>query len=230
MFASNSYGLQMVLIFGSMIIAMVSQMLVTNSFNKYSKVRNTKGLTGSQIAQNILDKNGYTDVRIQKGQGMLSDYFDPKNKIVNLSPAVHDGNSIAAAAIAAHECGHVMQYKKNYGGIALRNKVLPLAMVASNLSWGIIMAGLIFSWFGLLYIGIGLLAVVMLFQILTLPVEFNASSRALDTLVTSDYITIDQQPQAKKLLSAAAFTYVAAVLASLMQIARLLLIANSRNN
>lgn len=211
-----------------LILVFVVQGLLQRSYKKYSRIQNSRGLTGYQVARSILDGNGLSNVELYQGEGQLSDYFDPTKQLIKLSPDVYNGTSIASLAVAAHECGHAIQYATHYPVIGFRNKVLPLASTASNLAWIVIIIGIIFS-NALLFVGIGLLAIIAIFQILTLPLEFNASSRALRILEEGNYLEYDEVPKARKMLSSAALTYVVALLTTLAQIARLILISNRRN-
>lgn len=210
------------------ILALVVQGVLQSNYNKYSKIKNHRNLTGYQVARSILDSNGLHNVELYEGHGQLSDYFDPTKQLIKLSPEVFHGNSIASLAIAAHEVGHAVQYATKYPIIAFRNKVLPFASIASNMVWVVIIIGLLFS-AKLLWVGIALLVVIALFQILTLPLEFNASSRALRTLEEGNYLDYDEIPKAKRVLNAAAMTYVVALLTTLIQVVRLVLISQQRD-
>ncbi|MFV0255782.1 MAG: zinc metallopeptidase [Erysipelotrichaceae bacterium] len=220
---------QFAMIMGAMILSALAQYLVNSQYNKFSKVRNARNLTGKEIAQSILDKHGYSDIQIVKGNTKLGDHFNPQKNLVVLSAGVHDGYSIAAAAIASHEIGHVIQYKTKYSLIGLRNSMVPYVSFSSSMSWTVLFLGILMSFSGLIVAGIVMLGVVLLFQVFTLPVELNASKRALDILVTDNYIGLEQGPQAKKVLAAAAFTYVVAVIVSIMQILRFLQLFRNRN-
>lgn len=210
----------------AIIVVIWSQMKVTNAYRHYKNVRNANGITGAQAARQILDSNGLNDVRIEHAQGMLGDHYDPRAKVVRLSDEIYQGDSIAAVSVAAHECGHAIQHANNYGFIALRNSILPFCAISSNLAWPVLMFGLIFSYEPLVYFGIILLTVVLIFQVITLPVEFNASSRAMTILSNQGMILERERTEVKAMLSAAAYTYVAAVVSSAIQILRFLLIAN----
>lgn len=220
--------MEYILLFGAMILVMWSQSKVKGKYEQYSRVAANTHYTGAQIASMILERKGIYDVQVEMGQGLLSDHYDPKAKIVRLSPNVYNTNSIAAVSIAAHEVGHAIQHAENYGGIALRNTILPAAIVSGHLAWVVIMIGL-FSGLDILFLaGISMLGVIALFQTVTLPVEFNASSRALELLSNMNILNSDEQSYAKDMLSAAAFTYVAALIATLAQIMRLLLMRGRR--
>jgi Zn-dependent membrane protease YugP len=215
------------LLFGAMILVMWSQSKVSGKYEQYSRIAANTHYTGAQIAAMILKRKGIYDVQVEMGQGMLSDHYDPKAKIVRLSPDVYNNNSIAALSIAAHEVGHAIQHAENYGGIALRNAILPAAIVSGHLAWVVIFIGL-FTFDAIFFTGIAMLGVIALFQTVTLPVEFNASTRALELLTNMGLLNADEKPYAKDMLSAAAFTYVAALIATLAQIMRLLLIRGRR--
>ena len=206
----------------------LAQMLLTANYKKYSKMPNSRGLSGYEVARKILDSNGLSNVEIYQGKGQLSDFFDPTRNIIQLSPDVYQGRSIASLAVAAHEVGHAIQYATNYPMIAIRNKILPASITASNIAWIVIIAGLVMTSFGsvspLLYLGIGLMVIIALFQVATLPLEFNASSRALQILEGNNYLDYDEVPKAKKVLNSAAMTYVVALIVTIAEILRLLLI------
>lgn len=221
--------LQYLFLIVASLLMMAAQIMVQSAYSRYAKVENGSGLTGKDVAEDILARNGWTDVKIgQSSGGELSDHFDPTKMIVNLSPGVYNGRSIAAAAIAAHELGHIMQHQTGYSAITLRNRILPAAIVASNISWGVIMLGVFIAnysgSFGVFYAGLALIGVVGAFQLVTLPVEFNASSRALKMVNEYGYISGDQGKEgAKKVLNAAAFTYIAALASTIFTILRLVL-------
>ncbi|MDD6466791.1 MAG: zinc metallopeptidase [Erysipelotrichaceae bacterium] len=208
------------------IVVMIAQMKVNSAFHQYKQQENEKGLTGAQVARRILDENGLHDVSIEHAQGVLSDHYDPKAKVVRLSNDIYYGATIAAISVAAHESSHAIQHAENYGFIALRNSILPFCALSSNLAWPVLLIGLLFSIKPLAYFGIGLLLVVLAFQVVTLPVEFNASSRAMTILANDGMIYEEERADVKSMLSAAAMTYVAAVISSAIQILRFLLIIN----
>lgn len=221
-------GFELILFFGAMILVMWSQSKVQNKYQQYSRVAVNSQYTGAEIARLILKRKGIYDVQVEMGQGLLSDHYDPRSKIVRLSPNVFNTNSVAAVSIAAHEVGHAIQHAENYGGIALRNTILPAAIVSGHLAWVVIMIG-IFSQIDVIFLlGIAMLGVIALFQTITLPVEFNASSRAIGLLTDMGILNSDERVYAKDMLSAAAFTYVAALIATLAQIMRLMLLRGRR--
>lgn len=222
--------LMWVLIIGAMAIAAFAQFKVQGTYAKYKQIAAQTNLTGAEIAQKILDHNGIHDVQVVPGQGAeLSDFYDPKKKIVSLSSNIYNTNSIAAVSVAAHEVGHAIQHATNYSMIALRNNLLPMTLVASKLSMIVILAGSFMFGSGagttLLWVGIALYAVIGLFQLVTLPVEFDASKRALVNLETMGLVGPEDIQDSKKMLNAAAFTYVAAFLATILTILRFVLMA-----
>ena len=210
-------------------LSFISQFMVTNTYKKYLNVKNSNHLSGYQVARKILDDNGLFDVEIVESQnGLLSDFYDPKRKIVSLSSENYHGYSISAAAVAAHEVGHAIQHKTKYIGIELRNTILPFAIISSNIYIFVIMISFMLEMYNLVLIGIILYGIVGVFQLITLPVEIDASSRALKILKSKFYFNDDEYKGAKKVLNAAAFTYIAAFLATALNIIRLFLIYNDR--
>ncbi|CAM2787758.1 zinc metallopeptidase [Erysipelothrix tonsillarum] len=212
------------------IISFAAQMYVQSAYSKYSQVDTLEHLTGAQVARRILELKNIDDVQVvQSNGGELSDHYDPNKKIVALSPKVYNETSIASVSVAAHECGHAVQHAENYGFIGLRNTVLPFAIVASKFSMIPIMIGL----FGnpqFLKIGIVLLGVIAVFQLVTLPVEFDASMRAIKILDQEQILDAGELQGSKKMLTAAALTYVAALLGTLLSILRYIAIFNRRND
>ncbi len=212
------------------LLPLYAQFKVKSTYKKYSKVASTSGMTGAQVARLILDQNGLHDVKVVESQGFLSDHYNPMTKIVALSSSNYHEASVAGTAIAAHEVGHAIQDKEAYAFLRFRHRLAPVASLTSNASWVFIMIGLIFSSMNsLLGIGILLMAVGVLFQVVTLPVEFNASSRAMDQIVEHGIIRNDEEPLAKKVLSAAAMTYVAATAVAVLELVRLVLIFTNRD-
>ena len=196
----------MIILIPAIILAMYAQSKVKSTYEKYVKVKSTKGYTGEETARAILDKNGLSDVRIEHINGTLTDHYDPRTRVLRLSDMVYRGNSIASSAIAAHEVGHAIQHSKEYAPLTFRNAIVPVVSFASNLSWIFILAGLFLSFTGLIDVGIILFSGSVIFQIVTLPVEFNASSRALVELESVGVLTRDEIPYSKKVLDAAALT------------------------
>lgn len=215
-----------------MVICLIASWNVKSTFKRYSDVHNARGLTAAQAARQILDSNGLHHVPIERVSGNLTDHYDPRANVVRLSDSVYDSTSVASLGVAAHECGHAVQHATSYAPIKVREAVLPLTNIGSNLWYIIFVVGLALSSsaFGamLVWVGIILFALVVLFQIVTLPVEFNASRRALNTLESYHMLEEGELKQSAKVLRAAALTYVAAVANALLQLFRLLAIAGNR--
>lgn len=218
----------MILALLGLILTMIASAGVNSTFAKYNKVRCMRGMTGAEAAQQVLHAAGIFDVQIRHVRGNLTDHYDPRNKTLNLSDSTFSSNSVAAVCVAAHECGHAVQDQKKYGPLVLRSTLVPLANFGSQLSWSVFIAGLIFSLQPLVMAGIILFSLAVLFQLVTLPVEFNASSRALRILEDTGMLGSQEMTGAKKVLRAAAMTYVAALASSLLQLLRLILL--SRRN
>jgi len=217
------------LVIPGLLLAMWAQFAVKSAYSKYAQVRTRSGMTGAEVARRILEQNNIPVTVTRSPGGQLSDHYDPKAKVIRLSPEVYDGDSIAALGIAAHESGHAIQYDKSYVPIIVRNAILPVAQIGSYLAFPLVLLGIFFSAAPFLVdIGIVLFAAVVLFQLVTLPVEFNASARALDVLEQGQYLDEYELPGARKVLSAAAMTYVAALLVAILQLLRLVLLANRR--
>lgn len=225
------YNASILLLLPAIILTVYAQAKVKSTFNKFLHVRTIRGYTGAQAARQILDRNGLQNVNIEYARGTLSDHYDPRGKVLRLSQAVHNGTSIASVSVAAHEAGHALQHAKGYVPLSLRNSIAPVVSVASKAAWPLIFIGLVLSGAGtdLLTIGILFYSLAVVFQVITLPVEFNASSRAIVELQSSGIINSEEKDHSKKVLSAAALTYVAAMAASLAQLLRLILIRNSRD-
>ena len=213
----------LLLVVPALLIALIAQIQVKSAFSRYARVRCTSGLTGAQAAQRILQANGITDVRIEHISGKLTDHFDPQAKVIRLSDEVYGVASIAAVGVAAHEAGHAVQYATDYAPIRIRAAIIPATRIGSNLSWPLLIAGLIFNWSVLVWAGILLFGLVTVFQLVTLPVEFNASRRALAAIESRNLLTDDELRGARSVLRAAAMTYVAALLVSFAQLLRLIL-------
>ncbi len=213
----------------AIVLSMYAQAKVKSNYTKYAQVMNSRGLTGFDVARTILDENGLYHVQIKRGRGMLSDHFNPRDNSVNLSPAVHDGNSISSMSIAAHECGHAVQYAKDYAFLKFRSAIAPAASIATRASGIIVLLGILLARSGynfLIDIGILLYVVITLFHLVTLPVEFDASKRALVMLYEYGLVEESDIYGSKKVLSAAALTYVAAMLSALLTLIRLIAIRN----
>lgn len=228
MFYSPYYGFQpgMILVIPAIIFAMYAQVKVKSTFNKYLNVGNKRGYTGSQVARMILDGNGLRDVPVEYVGGYLSDHYDPRSRVLRLSSQVYQGSSIASISVAAHEAGHAIQHAQGYVPLTLRNTIAPVASFGSQAVWFLVFAGFIFKWGGLIDLGIVLYMAAVAFQIITLPVEFNASSRARVELEMNGMILPDEMKSSKKVLDAAAMTYVAATAVSIAQLLRLMLLRN----
>ena len=220
--------MDLVLILIIIVIPLLAQLSININYNTYKGINNNNKMTGYDIARKILDVNGLTEVKVKKVSGNLSDHYDPSLKVVSLSDSIYDGTSVASTSVAAHECGHAIQDKDNYSFMQIRSAIFPIVNIATSLSYWIILFGFIFEIVGLVYIGIIFTCIGLLFQIITLPVEFNASSRAKQQLIQYNLITSEEEQGVKKVLGAAAMTYVAGVIASSVQILRLLLIAQDR--
>lgn len=203
---------------------------MNTTFQKYQAVRSLSGLTGEQAALRVLQAAGIYDVSVRHVSGKLTDHYDPRSKTVNLSDAVYGRNSLAAVGVAAHECGHAIQDARGYAPLKIRGAIVPVANFGSQLFWPLFIVGLIFSSKPLVEVGILLFVFALAFQIVTLPVEFNASARAVRMLESTGILGASEAPGAKKVLRAAAMTYVAAVVGSLLQLLRLLILSGRIRN
>lgn len=217
------------------IITLICQIKVQSAYTKYSKIPNTRGMTGAQAAQYVLNSHGVTNVRIEPVSGKMTDHFDPRTNVIRLSEGVYNQSTIAAVGIACHEAGHAVQHAEGYTPNKIRSILVPVANIGSKLSWILIMIGLIIPAFSavsysvgqiFLNLGIAFFACAVLFTIVTLPVEFNASSRALKCIRDNQLLVDDQYKGARSVLRAAAMTYVASALTAILQLIRLLLIVN----
>ena len=207
-----------------LLLPIYAQMKVKSTYNKFSKVGSQRGMTGAQVARMILDQHGLTDVRVVPTQGVLSDHYNPATKTVALSESNYYESSLAGIAVAAHEVGHAIQHKEAYSFLTLRSKLVPVANISSNMSWIFVLIGILASSSGALLLGIVLLAAGVLFQIVTLPVEFDASKRAMNEVVSLGIIGNNEEAGARKVLNAAAMTYVAAAAVAVLELLRLVLI------
>ncbi len=205
------------------------QIKVKRAFRRYSSVHAMCGMTGAQAAARLLQLNGITDVQIRQIGGTLTDYYDPKNKEICLSGDVYNATSVAAIGVACHEAGHACQHAQGYAPLKIRNAAIPATRIGSSLGIPLVLLGMVFTWRPLIMVGIVLYALVALFQLLTLPVEFNASRRALQTIESNQFLTEQEYRGAKKVLTAAALTYVAALASALATLLRLLLLAGRSN-
>lgn len=215
----------MIIVYFALIILLPlwAQFKVKSAYKKYSKVPSSSGMTGAQVARKVLDDNGLYDVRVEETPGRLTDHYDPRSKTVRLSSQNFHGNSIAGAAVAAHEVGHAMQDAQDYAFLRFRHSLVPVASLGSNLSWILILIGIFTQLSGLFLLGIIFMAAAVVFQVVTLPVEFNASNRAMDQVVSLGVIRNDEERETKKVLNAAALTYVASALVAVLELVRLLL-------
>lgn len=198
------------------LLAMWAQFKVKSAYAQGQKYRPRSGMNGAQTAQRILNAYGISDVAIEPVQSFLGDHYDSRHKVLRLSPGVYHGQSLAALGIAAHECGHALQDAQRYGPLVVRNGIVPLANFGSNAAWLLIIGGFLMNWFGLVLAGIAAFSLVVLFQLINLPVEFNASSRAREILLNQGMVTVEEDQVVKKVLSAAAMTYVAATLTAIL--------------
>lgn len=212
------------------ILVLYAQIKINSAYSKYRKVRNSTGLTGRDVARRILDANGLTQIQIYETSGNLTDHYDPSKKLINLSTDIYRGDSIASAAVAAHECGHAIQDKENYTFLKIRSALVPIVNFVSYLGYFGLIVSLIGGLTGYLKLSIIILLATVLFQLVTLPVEINASKRAMAQLESLALVYEDEEKGAKKVLSAAAMTYIAGLLSSILNLLRLILMLNRRNN
>lgn len=223
-----------ILIVIGMVICLVAQAHVNSTFKKYSRVQSNSGLTGAQAAKRILESQGIYDVTIQHIAGELTDNYNPRNKVLSLSSSTYNSTSVAAIGVAAHECGHAIQHDRGYAPIAVRNALVPFANWGSRLSWILIIVGIIFYGQGtgqtMIDIGIFAFSFAVLFQLVTLPVEFNASGRAIKVLESTGIFGTSELKCTKKVLGAAAMTYVAAAASSILQLLRLVILFGGRRD
>ena len=225
------YDWTYLLLIPALLLSLWAQFRVSSTFNRFSKVRASSGMTATQMAEQLLHAEGVYDVSVERTRGNLTDHYDPKNMVLRLSDSTANSTSVAALGVAAHEAGHVLQHRDGYAPLMLRTAAVPVVNIGSNLSWPLFLVGLIFSWEPLVYAGIALFALAVLFAIITLPVEFNASKRALAALEANGYLQPGEEMRgARKVLSAAAMTYVASAFMAIMQLLRLLAIAGVRRD
>lgn len=212
------------------IIGMLAQNYITSTYRKYDRIRNVEGWSGESIARKILNTNDLEDIEIKRSKpGLLTDHYDPRNRLVALSNGVYDGHSISAVAVASHEVGHALQHHGNYKFIAVRNAILPFAMAAGQFGMAAIVIGLLISP-EIFFLGLVAFGITALFQLVTLPVEFDASKRALRVLRDNQYLNPEELAMAKKVLTAAALTYVAGLIASILNLLYYMQLGNRRNN
>lgn len=213
-----------------LIIPLWAQSKVKSAYKKYSQVQASSGLTGAQVARKILDDNGLYDVKVEEVRGTLTDHYDPRTKVVRLSTNNYHGTSVAGAAVAAHEVGHAIQDQEDYAFLRFRHALVPVASFGSNASFFLILLGIILTNSNMLLLGIVAMAAAVLFQVVTLPVEFNASSRAMEQIVSAGVIRNDEERETKKVLDAAALTYVAGALVALLELVRFILMYVGMNS
>ena len=236
MYGNSYYGFMgidiwyIVLVLPAFLLALIAQVRVKSTFNKFNQYASRSGLTGAQAARQVLDANGLQAVRIDRIGGNLTDNYDPTTNVIHLSDSTFDSPSIAAAGVAAHEAGHACQYAQDYAPVRLRMSMVKVCSIGANLSWPAIVLGLILSLRPLIILGVILFSLSVLFQLVTLPVEFDASKRAIAALDSSGLLTADELDGAKKVLRAAAMTYLAALAVSIASLLRMMLLFGRRNN
>lgn len=213
----------------AILFALFAQNRVKSTFARYLRVASAKGSSGRDVARKILDQNNLQGVPIEMVQGYLADHYDPRSQVLRLSKEVYSGTSIASISVAAHEVGHAIQHANGYVPLSLRNAIFPIAQFGSSMAWFFVIGGFIFDFVGLIDLGILLYSAAVLFQIVTLPVEFNASNRAMQLLTDNGYLTANEVSSSRKVLNAAALTYVAAMATAVAQLLRLILLRNRRS-
>ena len=229
MFYDPTYILVMI----GVVICLLASAKMNSTFSKYSRVRSHSGMTGKEAAEALLHREGIYDVRVEYVAGNLTDHYDPRSKVLRLSDATYQQTSVAAIGVAAHECGHAIQHARGYAPLSIRSAIVPVANFGSSIAWPLIIIGLIMnSQTSQLFLNLGVIAFSMavLFQIVTLPVEFNASSRALKILGNTGMLYPDEVRETRKVLTAAALTYVAGAASAILQLLRLIMISNSRRD
>lgn len=222
-----------ILVIAGVIICLAASARMRSTFHKYSRIRCHCGMTGKEAAENVLHRAGIYDVRVERVPGNLTDHYDPRTKVLRLSDATYGSTSLAAVGVAAHECGHAIQHAEGYAPLKIRGSLVPVANLGSMLAWPLILIGLLFNGqSSQLFLNLGIIAfsLAVLFQIITLPVEYNASNRAIRVLGSSGIMYPDEVEGTKKVLGAAALTYVAGAAASLLQLLRIILIAGNRRD
>lgn len=222
------YMLGYILVGIGVLIMVLAQAKVSSAYSKYSKIPNRRQMTGRDVAFEILQQNGLSYIQINEVSGHLSDHYNPSQKTLNLSRDVYHGRSIAALAVAAHECGHALQHQEGYMPLVVRNAIVPVCNISQNIGWIAVLAGLMLGKSSIAWFGVILMSAMLLFQLMTLPVEFDASSRAL-SILNDHYLMDDEYCGAKSMLTAAALTYVAGVLSTLLSLLRIVLIVASND-
>ncbi|MEQ8155826.1 MAG: zinc metallopeptidase [Clostridiaceae bacterium] len=216
----------MIILLPGIILALWAQGLVSSTFNKYKNVRSFSGMTGAEVARSLLDSAGLFDVAIEPVRGSLTDHYNPRTRVLGLSTDVYGSTSVAAIGVAAHEVGHAIQHNKKYAPLLIRNAIVPIANIGNYFSWILLMIGILFAISNFIYIGILFFLGVVIFQLITLPVEFDASKRAMSELESRNILIGDEVKGAKKVLKAASMTYVAAAATAVLQLIRLITIAS----
>lgn len=219
-----------ILVIPGLLLGMWAQYRVTSAYKKYGRIHTRRGMTATEVSRALLKDSNNGDVTVSSVQGELTDHFDPRTKTLKLSPGVYASDSVSAIGIAAHECGHAMQAGDGYAPLKLRSAIVPVVNIGSRLYFPIFLLGILFSWQPLMTAGIICFAISLVFSLITLPVEFNASRRAIAVLESGDYVTDEEMKGVKAVLSAAAMTYVAAAINSLLQLVRLLIISRGRRD
>lgn len=224
-----------ILVMPAVIFSVIMSAMVDSSFKRYSKVFSRNRVTAYDAALKVLEYNGVTGVRIERVRGNLTDHYDPRDNVIRLSEAVHDSTSVAAIGVACHEAGHAVQHAKNYAPVKIRTAIVPITNIGSRLAMPLVLIGLLLSYFGsvysyIAYAGVALFGLCVIFQLVTLPTELNASKRAMNCISACGLLERDEAYGAKKVLTAAAMTYVAALAVSVMQLLRLLLIVAGSNS
>ena len=214
----------------AMLLSVFASIGVKSTFAKYEKMKTARGITGAEAARKVLDMNGLQNVRVERVSGELTDHFDPRSNVIRLSDSTYSNTSVAAVGVAAHEAGHAVQYAVGYTPIKIRNAIVPVVNIGSSLAMPLFILGLVLNFLNLAYLGVFLFSFALVFQRITLPVELNASARAIKILDSSMILYENEVKPAKKVLKAAAMTYVAAVAATALQLLRLLLILNNRRD
>lgn len=226
----NNYLISEILLITGFLISLFAQLFISISYSKYKRVGNRKKISGFETARKILDDNGLKDVYVTETKGNLTDHYDPNRKVIRLSTEIFHGTTIAASSVAAHEVGHAIQDKEGYSFMRFRSAIFPLVRIASYGGYFAILIGIIFGMTDLIWLGIACEIIILLFQLLTLPVEFNASERAKKELVRLGVLENDELDGGSKMLKAAAFTYVASVLTTILQILRLIVMLSGRDD
>lgn len=214
----------------AMLLSVFASIGVKSTFAKYEKMKTARGITGAEAARKVLDMNGLQNVRVERVSGELTDHFDPRSNVIRLSDSTYSNTSVAAVGVAAHEAGHAVQYAVGYTPIKIRNAIVPVVNIGSSLAMPLFILGLVLNFLNLAYLGVFMFSFALVFQLITLPVELNASARAIKILDNSMILYENEVKPAKKVLKAAAMTYVAAVAATALQLLRLLLILNNRRD